>query len=228
MKVAYAATVDEDQHPGAASERRVRLDPAQRSGQILAAATRRFRSEGYSAVSMEDVAADVGVARGLLHHYFGSKRDLFLAVVELEVRVPSSVPIVPEGASGDLDSVIAICVEWWLDLVEAAGGLWSGGADSSGFADSDVEAVLIQARDELVERMLNEVPFPPADRVLLRTALRCFGALARVATGEWIEQHVLTRAQVAELLRTSMLDLVQRSVPAMQAVAPPEGTPDQS
>lgn len=163
---------------------------------------------------MEDVASDVGVARGLLHHYFGSKRELFLAVVERQVRIPPTVRIVPDGAIGDLDAVVATCVDWWLDLVEAAGGIWSGAV--SGFVDTDVAEVFTVARDELVERMLDEVPFPPADRGLMRSALRCFAAVAGVATNEWLEAGLINRAQVAELLRTSLLDLVQRSVPAMQ------------
>lgn len=200
------------------------MDPARRREQILAAAVRRFRREGYSAVSMDDVASDAGVARGLLNHYFGSKRDLYLAVVEREVRVPATVPIVPAGTSGDLESVLALCVEWWLDLVEQAGGLWPGSAGPGGFVDDDVAAVLTDKRNALVERMLDEVPFPPADRVLLRSVLRCFSALARVATDEWIEAGHLTRAQAAALLRTSLLDLVQQTVPAMEAAAADEAT----
>ena len=190
------------------------MDPARRREQILSAAVRRFRREGYSEVSMDDVASDAGVARGLLHHYFGSKRDLYLAVVEREVRVPANVPIVPAGTSGDLESVLARCVDWWLDLVEQAGGLWPGSAGPGGFVEDDVAAVLTDKRDALVERMIDEVPFPPADRVLLRSVLRGFSALARVATDEWIEGH-LTREQAAALLRTSLRDLVEQPVPAL-------------
>jgi AcrR family transcriptional regulator len=154
------------------------------------------------------------VARGLLHHYFGSKRELYLAVVERQIRVPDSVPLVPEGVSGDLDSVVATCVDLWLDLVEASGGIWSGA--TTGFVDSDVSTIFASARDALVERMLDEVPFPPADRVLMRSVLRCFAAMAAVATNEWLEDGQLTRAEVAELLTTSLVGLVQVSVPAME------------
>lgn len=204
-------------------DRRVRLAPAERRQQILAAAATRFRREGFAAVSLEQVAADAGVTRGLLHHYFGTKRELFLAVVRREVRVPSSVPIVPTGTSGDLDAVLAVCVDWWLDLVEVAGGLWPGAAGSSGFADSDVDDVLTAARDDLVERMLDEVPFPDADRSLLRSALRCFAALARVATDEWFLSGTLSRKQVRALLLTSLSDLVGRTVPAMQEAGAADG-----
>jgi AcrR family transcriptional regulator len=191
------------------------LAPAERSEQILAAATRRFHDEGYSTASLDDIAADAGVARGLLHHYFGSKRDLYMAVIERAMLVPSSVRIVPDGLTGDFDEVIAVCVDWWLDLVAGAGGLWPGSGD---FVAADVDAVLTRARDDLVDRMLDEVPFPPVDRALLRSGLRCFAAFARVATDEWLRTGELDRAQTAALLRTTLVDLVQRSVPVMQDV----------
>lgn len=212
---AYAAGMGGSLQSGAGV--RVRMDPAERSEQILAVAAVRFRRDGYAGVSMDQVAADAGVARGLVNHYFGSKRELFLAVVQRDVRVPRSVSIVPDGASGDLESIVAVCVKWWLELVEVAGGLWPGSAGAGGFQDADVDDALVRARDELVERMIDEVPFPDVDRTLLRSALRCFAASARVATDEWIATGELTRSQAEALLRTSLLDLVQRSVPAMEA-----------
>lgn len=45
-------------------------------------AVRHFAAKGFEATNLEDVANDAGVTKGLLYHYFGSKRDLFLACVE--------------------------------------------------------------------------------------------------------------------------------------------------
>lgn len=42
-----------------------------------------FADEGYESVSMRRIAARAGVDPSLIHHYFGSKDDLFLAAVEL-------------------------------------------------------------------------------------------------------------------------------------------------
>lgn len=50
-----------------------------REQQILAAATEEFGRRGYEATSMAAVAARVGVTKALLHQYFGSKQDLYLA-----------------------------------------------------------------------------------------------------------------------------------------------------
>ncbi|MEV8098954.1 TetR/AcrR family transcriptional regulator [Kitasatospora sp. NPDC085879] len=52
---------------------------AERERQILAAATEEFGHRGYEATSVAAVAARVGVTKTLLHQYFGSKQDLYLA-----------------------------------------------------------------------------------------------------------------------------------------------------
>ena len=51
-----------------------RLDPEQRREQILDAANALFAERGYDEVSVEDIASSAGVARGLVHHYFGGRK----------------------------------------------------------------------------------------------------------------------------------------------------------
>lgn len=65
---------------GAPTRKRVRLEHDERRQQILAAARRLFCDRPYSEVSMADLASAAGVTRGLLHHYFGAKRYLYLEV----------------------------------------------------------------------------------------------------------------------------------------------------
>jgi len=55
-------------------------DPAKRA-ELLAAAARSFATRAFDEVSMDDIAADAGVAKGLLFYYFGSKRRCYLAVI---------------------------------------------------------------------------------------------------------------------------------------------------
>lgn len=60
--------------------------PEQRSERkrrdILAAARRRFMTEGYASTGMEAVARDAAVSTATLYSYFPSKADLFQVVVE--------------------------------------------------------------------------------------------------------------------------------------------------
>ena len=48
---------------------------------ILQAATHRFSRESYDDVGMRDIAGDIGVDAALISRYFGSKEDLFIAVL---------------------------------------------------------------------------------------------------------------------------------------------------
>ncbi len=52
---------------------------------ILTAARGRFADSGFAGTTIRGVAADAGVDPALVHHYFGSKDDLFLAALELPV-----------------------------------------------------------------------------------------------------------------------------------------------
>ncbi|WP_408897899.1 TetR/AcrR family transcriptional regulator [Nocardioides sp. R1-1] len=52
---------------------------------ILEAARARFADAGFSGTTIRGVAADAGVDPALVHHYFGSKDDLFVAALELPV-----------------------------------------------------------------------------------------------------------------------------------------------
>ncbi|MFF8934419.1 TetR/AcrR family transcriptional regulator [Streptomyces paradoxus] len=52
---------------------------AARERQVLDAATEEFGRHGYEATTVAAIATKVGVTKPLLHHYFGSKQDLYLA-----------------------------------------------------------------------------------------------------------------------------------------------------
>jgi AcrR family transcriptional regulator len=55
--------------------------PHERRADIEAAARRLFESRGYDDITMNDVVADLGVAKGTVYHYFRSKEELLEAVV---------------------------------------------------------------------------------------------------------------------------------------------------
>ncbi|HEY3695596.1 TetR/AcrR family transcriptional regulator [Phenylobacterium sp.] len=53
-----------------------------REDSLLAAAREVFACKGYEAAAVSDVARVAGVSDGLVYRYFGSKRDLLLAVLD--------------------------------------------------------------------------------------------------------------------------------------------------
>ncbi|HEX2026934.1 MAG TPA: TetR family transcriptional regulator [Nitriliruptorales bacterium] len=52
---------------------------------ILLAARQRFADAGYRAASIRSIATRAGVDPALVHHYFGTKRDLFATVLQLPI-----------------------------------------------------------------------------------------------------------------------------------------------
>lgn len=61
---------------------RTRLSRADRMEQTLAVAHELFAQRGFAAVTMDEVAAAVGVTKPLLYNYFGNKERLYIACME--------------------------------------------------------------------------------------------------------------------------------------------------
>src|SRR4249919_3269954 len=49
---------------------------------MLDAANELFAERGYEEVSVEDIARAAGVTRGLVHHYFGGRTEVYIALLE--------------------------------------------------------------------------------------------------------------------------------------------------
>lgn len=68
---------------------------------IRLAARSEFAARGYDKTSVRGVAKAAGVDPALVHHYFGSKDDLFAAAIELSMEPALIVPaIIGEGPDG--------------------------------------------------------------------------------------------------------------------------------
>jgi AcrR family transcriptional regulator len=70
----------------------------------LAAAEVQFLATGFESVTMDSIAKESGVSKQTLYSYFGSKQDLFLALVTEKTRVTSrsvlsSVPRVTDAGT---------------------------------------------------------------------------------------------------------------------------------
>src|SRR6187402_2207930 len=61
---------------------RTRLSRDDRMEQTLLAAHALFAARGYAAVTMDEVAAAVGVTKPLLYNYFGNKERLYIACMK--------------------------------------------------------------------------------------------------------------------------------------------------
>ncbi|WP_084510816.1 TetR family transcriptional regulator [Nocardia lijiangensis] len=77
---------------------------------ILAAARARFAEAGFDKTSIRAVAADACVDPALVHHYFGTKQQLFAAVVEFPVDPEATLSIMEAAPLDQLGATILAAV----------------------------------------------------------------------------------------------------------------------
>ncbi|MEU1993471.1 helix-turn-helix domain-containing protein [Nocardia gamkensis] len=206
-----SATTDGGADP--ALPRRRRLEPDERRAQILACAIDMFGERPYAAVSTAELAQRAGVARGLINHYFGNKRDLYLAVVRRMVTLPKLDNMaVPTGSWRER---VDASVRWLLDTIAEHGSTWVKVTSHEGVGDDpEVQQILDAADDAAAERLLLMVGLArSAHDAQLRAMVRAYGGLVKVAGREWITRGTLTREQVHDLLCDMLLTLVTESLP---------------
>src|SRR5580700_4218484 len=133
-----------------------RLDHDERRRQILAVARRLFAERTYASVSTTEIAAEAGVARGLLNHYFGTKRELYLEVIRRMVLLPDLDETVT--ATGPLTERVERSVDWFLDTVGAHGKTFVAVTGAEGVGDDpEIEQILAEADDFAARRVLETV-----------------------------------------------------------------------
>lgn len=149
---------------------------------IEAAARKRFAEVGYPRTTMRAIAADAGVDPRLISHFFGSKQELFVAVVELPFDPEPTFEAVLAGGGDDVGARLA---EFILGVLEDP----HARSTITGFiraAASEVEAAE-QIRDMIATRMLTPLARRVgADQPELRAAM-----VASQVVGLTFARHVV-------------------------------------
>ena len=148
-------------------------------------------------VSIDELARAAGISKGLLFHYFPSKRDFYVATVRaaseqlLEVATPDpSLPPLERLARG-LDAYLA--------YVERHGTAYVWLMRSGIGGDKAVLEVVEETRARFAARILEGFPLgdpPPRLRLLLRGWV----GFVEAASVEWVATREVTRAELRELL----------------------------
>jgi len=94
---------------------RVRMTPDDRRRQLVGIGLRKFVERPVQELSLDEVAAEAGVSRGLLFHYFPTKTDFHRAVVEAARRRVART-VTPDPGTVGTDAVRQV-VERFLDQV---------------------------------------------------------------------------------------------------------------
>ncbi len=179
-----------------------RLDPATRREQILDAANALFAERGYEEVTVEDVARSAGVARGLVHHSFGGRKAVYLAL--LERLAAGGAEELPQPVGRSARARVENSVSRWLDWTEANRRIYLGTiAPGEDIADPDVRRVvsdLVRRAVVIVAALHSDIA---EDSPRLRYALECWTGLNRTATRRWLRGEA-TREATHEVLASTL------------------------
>jgi AcrR family transcriptional regulator len=91
-------------------------DGGDRRGLILAAAREEFAGKGYAAASVRGIARSAEVDPALVHHYFGTKEQVFVAAMELPFAPAELVPQILDGPTDQLgERLVRTLLGVWAD-----------------------------------------------------------------------------------------------------------------
>jgi AcrR family transcriptional regulator len=207
--------------PSRQDRRWSRLDHDERRGQILAAARELFARRPYGEVATVEIARAAGVTRGLLHHYFGTKRALYLEVVADLVGTPVAPLLQAIGGAGAGGRTVGgwpDSVDAWMDLIEGNRDAWFV-AISAGETGQDraMRDILEKARDDTATEVIRVLALDESQTPEVRSVVRAFSGLAEEVTREWLQRGRLSRAQARVLLVGSLPLLVEQLLPQLVA-----------
>jgi AcrR family transcriptional regulator len=192
------------------------VETAGRRTQILEVARQLFSERSFAEVSSEEIAAAAGIRRGLLHYYFGSKRDLYLEVVR-SLLADAAMPF-ERRPDDTMEDAIALNVGLFLDRVGRDAEAWLAIQGTVGFGrDLELEHLVVAARDATVERIIGVLGLTSTTH--LRAVLRCYAAFAESTLDEWLRLGSVSRPQVESLLAATLLALIHHAAPEEDADA---------
>lgn len=189
---------------------RRRLAPDERREQIVTTAARLFGERPYAQVSTVEIARGAGIARGLLNHYFGDKRGLYLEVVRRAVLLPE-LEHLPDRLPGSRREQVDVAVTWFLDSVEPQAASYLTVLGSEGVGDDEEVAAIIREADDLAARSVLRLMGLDHTDELAVARVRCYGGLAKATVHEWARRGTMTREQAHALLRDVLLFLTDQA-----------------
>lgn len=183
---------------------RTRLQVDARRQQLLELGLELFATQSYDELSIDEIARRAGVSKGLLYHYYPSKRAFYVAAVEEASRQlldetdvdrhgTGSEPD-PEGQRAGLKAL--------LDYVTRHRVVYAFLLRGGIGTDPEVSAVLERTRDALLERILSRLSRfgVRTDDSAVRLRLRGWLGFLEATSLHWAEKQELDRESFFRLL----------------------------
>ncbi|MGY2704652.1 TetR/AcrR family transcriptional regulator [Nocardioides sp. HB32] len=189
---------------------RTRLSPEQRREQLLDLGVKLLAHRSLDELSIDLLAEEAGISRGLLYHYFGNKHAFHEAVVRRaadDLIEQTAPPVDGEPMERMLTSLSAYLDyvvdnhEGYLSLVKAAAG-----------GNETLREIYEEARSALNGRVFREdaqgdiIPDTPATRLVVRG----WSAMVEELVLSWIaEPRGVTREELLEIMAASLPAIVE-------------------
>jgi AcrR family transcriptional regulator len=172
--------------------------PGERREDLLAAGLRLFSDRAYDELAIEDIAAEAGVAKGLLYYYFGSKRGFYVAIVEaaaaeLRKRLDPDHSLPPAER---LDRAVGGYLRYVEEHSAGYRTLLGGGIGS----DPQVLAIREGERAFVLGLILEGIGRPGEPAPALRAALEGWLSFVEGVSLDWLVHGDLPRERVKALI----------------------------
>ncbi len=201
--------------------KRVRLDPDTRRAQLVELGVRMLATRRLEDLSVEALAEQAGISRGLLFHYFRSKQEFHLEVVRAAARelLERTAPDVGLAPLEQLTTSLAAFIDYVTENRDAYVSLVRGAASG----DATVRRVSDETRTELANRVLKHLDalgLPADARAVI--AVRGWVAFCEEAVICWLG------APGVKLPREDLLALLANALPGVVLNADPQWLADLS
>ena len=192
-----------------AQHERIRLETDERRAQLVELALAIFSKHPYDEVSIDDFARRAKISKGLVYHYFPTKRHLYVAGLREAARqlLAAIEPRTHPARAGEISierlreaglTEIRIALDAYFDIVAARGpafvALMRGGIGS----DTEIARVVEDTRLKLMKRILQQAP-AALDRPIVRAALRGWIGFVESASIRWLEKKDTSREDVVRV-----------------------------
>lgn len=196
---------------GKTASKRVRLSPEDRRQQLITLGVQMLRDRALEDISVGEIADKAGISRGLLFHYFASKQDFHLAIVQY-ANAELLQRTAPDKSLGLYD-MLQDAVTRYIDYVSENRTSYLALLRGPASASPELATLVTQTRHALVDRILAEAPIPIEDpeSPRLRLAVRGWIAFVEETTLTWLREEPIPRDSLVELLVDSLPALALNS-----------------
>jgi AcrR family transcriptional regulator len=183
---------------------RTRLQVDVRRQQLLDLGLQLFGNQTYDELSIDEIAKRAGVSKGLLYHYFPSKRAFYVALVREAARQlleETDVDRQPAGQQMDPEGIRAR-IRAFLEYVSRRRASYAFLLRGGIGTDSEVAEIVEQTRQAVLDQMSSRLSRFGADTKAPSTRLRLRGWLGflEAASLDWAERQELELEEFLELL----------------------------